>query len=132
MQTHHSIIDVLEALERSKIYAPKDQDYLAQDPHVMMQVMELQFQLKSLGDHLGISLDQFPPIESLENDEVKLLVEKMLETFAAYNYFADLPKGVSIRAAYKALLELWHEEIPRMPEGEFHFDFYDTDFEQLA
>jgi hypothetical protein len=116
----------------SKTNVYKDQDYLAQDEDVMMQVMELEFDLKSLGAHLGISIEQFPSVESLEDDEVKILVDKILDTWAAYNYLADLPQGLPIRIAYKTLLSVWDEEIPRMPTGHFHFDFYEHELEKYT
>lgn len=127
---NENIVEIMQALDRSKTNVYKDQDYLAQDEDVMMQVMELEFDLKPLGEHLCISIDQFPSVESLEDDEVKTLVEKILDTWAAYNYLADLPNGLPIRIAYKTLLSAWNEDVPRMPIGHFHFDFYDHDLEK--
>lgn len=132
MNTNEGIIDILQALDRSKINVYKDQDYLAQDEDVIMQVMELEFDLKPLGEHLGISMEQFPSVESLEDDEVKILVEKILDTWAANNYLADLPKGLPIRIVYKTLLSVWNEEVPRMPTGHFHFDFYELELEKYT
>ena len=54
---------------------------------------------------------------------VKILVDKILDTWAAYNYLADLPKGLPIRIAYKTLLSVWSEDVPRMPTGTFSFRF---------
>lgn len=129
MNADDSIDEILQALDRSKNHVPKDQDYLAQDEDVMMQVMELDYDLKPLSDHLGITIEQFPVLEQLEEDEVKNIVEKILETMAAYNYFADLPEGLPVRNAYQRLLSIWNEKVPRMPTGEFHFDFYEMEFE---
>ena len=57
MKTDKSIVDILQALDRSKIHIPKDHGVLlAQDEDVMMQVMELGYDLKPLGMHLGISI----------------------------------------------------------------------------
>ncbi len=130
MKANENIDDILQALERSKTNVYKDQDYLAQDKDVMMQVMELEFDLKPLGGHLGVLMEQFPSAESLEDDEVKTLVDKILDTWAAYNYLADLPEGLPIRIAYKTLLSVWNEEVPRMPTGHFHFDFYELELEK--
>lgn len=130
MNIDESLTDILHVLDRSKTNVYKDQDYLAENEEVMMQVMELEFDLKPLGDHLGISIEKFPSVESLEDDEVKILVDKILDTWAAYNYLADLPKGLPIRIAYKTLLSVWNEDVPRIPTGNFHFDFYELELEK--
>ena len=41
MNTNESLADILQALDRSKTNVYKDQDYLAQDEDVMIQVIEL-------------------------------------------------------------------------------------------
>ena len=132
MNTNKSLADILHALDRSKTNVYKDQEYVAQDEDVMMQVMELEFDLKPLGEHLGMSIEQFPSVESLEDDEVKIIVDKILDTWAAYNYLADLPERLPIRIAYKTLLSVWSEYVPRMPTGNFHFDFYEDELEKYT
>lgn len=123
---NENIFDILQALEMSKANVYQDQDELAQDEYVMEQVMEFEFDLRPLGEHLGISLEQFPSAESLEDDEIKILVEKILDTWATYNYCADFPpKGVPIRTAYKKVLSVWNNVVSRIPEGRLHFDFYE-------
>ena len=47
-----------------------------------------------------------------------------------YHYHADLPEGLPIRIAYETLLSVWDEVVGSFPIGDFHFDFYDTDFDQ--
>ena len=97
MNSHTSVADVLAALERSKSFVPKDWDYLATDEDVMAEVMEMEYMEKPLSAHLGVDKDLFPPVAELEEDEVKLIVDRILDLWAAYHYFADLPAGLPIR-----------------------------------
>lgn len=130
MSANKDVIDVIRALERAKVNVPKDWDYLATDEKVIIQVMELEYDLKSLGDQIGVSRDLFPSVEQLEDDEIKLIVDKILDTWSMYHYQTDLPKGLPIRIAYTTLLSVWDEIVPCLPFGNFHFDFYDLDLDQ--
>lgn len=129
MNTDNDISDILKALERSKANVPKDWDYLIQDDDVMMQLMELDYNSKPIGVHLGISVDQFPSLEQLEDDEVQMIVDKTLDTWVAYNYYADLPEGIPIRLAYKLILSVWNDEVSCCPEGNLHLIFCHPELE---
>lgn len=127
-----AVIEVLKALDRSKAHVPKDWDYLATDEEVVMQVFEMEYMEKPLSAHLGVDKDLFPPVGQLEDDEIKLIVDKILDTWAAYNYFADMPRGLPIRIAYETLLSVWDEIVSCFPVGEFYFDFYDLNLGQYV
>jgi hypothetical protein len=127
-----SVAEVLEALERSKVNVPKDWDYLATDEEVMFQVYEMEYMEKPLSAHLGVDKEVFPPLGQLEDDEVKVIIDKILDVWAVYHYFADLPEGLPVRIAYETLLSVWDEVVSAFPVGEFHFDFYDRDLEQYV
>lgn len=126
-----NITDVIEALNRSKDNVPKDWASLEQNEEIMFQVMEMEYQEKPLSSHLGVSKDVFPKLEELEEDEVKEIVEKIRETWAVYNYYADLPEGLPIRIAYDVLLSVWDDVVACYPFGNCHFDFHDRDLEQF-
>jgi len=128
MNIENDVAEIIKALDRAKENVPKDWDYISQDESIQCQVMELEYNCKELSAHIGVSIDQFPSVERLEEDEVKLIVDKILETMAAYHYYADLPNGLPVRIAYTKLLGLWNEEVSSCPFGNFHFDFYDEDF----
>ena len=132
MDVNKDVADVLEALDHAKARVPQDWEYLANDERVMFQVMEMDYMLKPLGDHLGVSKEIFPPAAQLEDDEIKIIVEKILDTWAAYHYLADLPEGLPIRIAYETLLSVWDETVSSFPIGNFHFDFYDMELEQYV
>lgn len=128
----YEITEVIKALDRAIENVPKDWDYISQDEEIASQVMELEYDCKALSDHLGVPRDLFPPLEQLEEDEVKLIVEKILLTWAAYHFIADLPEGLPVRIAYSTLLRVWDEIVPCCPFGSFHFDFYDQELDQYV
>ncbi len=132
MDLNSHVTDVLQALDRAKSLVPQDWEYLAQDENVLMQVMEIEYNQKPLGVHLGIDKEIFPAAELLEDDEIKAIVDKILDVWAAYHYFAHLPHGLPIRIAYSTLLGVWDETVMCCPVGEFHFDFYDLELEQYV
>lgn len=130
MNSNKDVVEVLEALDRAKAYVPRDWEYLSNDEEVMSQVIELEYKLKPLSEHLGVMKELFPLSAELEDDEIKMIVEKILDVWAVYNYFADLPKGLPIRIAYETLLSVWDDTVSCCPVGRFHFDFYDLELEQ--
>lgn len=132
MNSNHDVVEVLKALDRVKSLVPKDWEYLSQDEDVLFQVMEMEYNQKPLSEHLGIDKALFPPPENLEDDEIKAIVDKILETWAVYNYLADLPKGLPIRIAYTALLSVWDETVMSCPIGHVYFDFYEMELDKYV
>ena len=132
MNLNKSVAEVLEALDRAKAHVPQDWEYLSNDENVMSQVMEMEYMPKPLGDHLGVSKELFPASTQLEDDEIKIIVEKILDVWAVYHYLADLPEGLPIRIAYETLLSVWDETVSCFPVGNFHFDFYEMELEQFV
>lgn len=130
MNLNKDVSEVLQALDRAKASVPQDWDYLSNDPEIMSQVMEMEYMPKPLSEHLGVSKELFPLSTQLEEDEIKLIVEKILDVWAAYHYLADLPEGLPVRIAYETLLSVWDETVPCFPFGNFHFDFYESDLKQ--
>jgi hypothetical protein len=92
----------------------------------------MEYMLKPLSEHLGVSKELFPPSTQLEDDEIKIIVEKILDVWAVYHYLADLPEGLPIRIAYETLLSVWDETVSCFPVGNFHFDFYEINLEQYC
>ncbi len=127
MNINENVAEILQALDRAKTLVPKDWEYLSTDNEIVSQVIEMEFMPKPLSDHLGINKELFPSPAHLEDDEIKLIVDKILDTWAVYNYIADLPNGLSIRLAYEKLLSVWDETVPCFPFGNYYFDFYESD-----
>ena len=130
MNLNKNITEVLKLWIVQKLMCHKDWEYLSNDETVMFQVMEMEYMPKPLSDHLGISKELFPASSQLEDDEIKIIVEKILDVWAVYHYLADLPEGLPIRIAYETLLSVWDETVSCFPIGNFHFDFYEMELEQ--
>ena len=111
-------------MNRAKANVPQDWEYLSNDENIMAQVMEMEYRPKPLSDHLDVSKELFPASIQLEGDEIKVIVEKILDVWAAYHYLADLPEGLPIRIAYETLSSVWDETVSSFPVGNLHFDFY--------
>lgn len=130
MSSSKSVEEVLDALERAKAHVPQDWEYLAEDESIMEQVIEMEYLPKPLSQHLGVSKELFPASEQLEEDEIKIIVDKILDVWAVYHYLADLPEGLPIRIAYETLLSVWDETVSCYPVGNFHFDFHSLELEK--
>lgn len=130
MEMDEGVMRVLQALEHSKTLVPSDWDYLAEDEAVMEQVMEMNYMERPLSEHLSVPYELFPALEELEDDEVKLIVDKIIDVWAAYNYFADLPDNLPIRIAYTTLLNVWDDIVGCYPTGRCHFDFSYLDYDK--
>lgn len=123
MYLNKKMTKALEALEHSIKNVPQDWNELCQNEEVMEQVMEMAYDLKPLSKQIGVSKNLLPAVVELEDDEIKQLVDKIRETWAAYHYFAEFPEGLNVRVAYECLLSLWDETVACCPEGNLHFDF---------
>ena len=132
MNLNKNVEEVLEALDRAKAHVPQDWEYLSSDENLISQVVEMEYMPKPLGDHLSVSKELFPASTLLEDDEIKIIVEKILDVWAVYHYLADLPEGLPIRIAYETLLSVWDETVSCFPVGNFHFDFYEMELEQYV
>ena len=131
LNLNENIASVIEALDRAKSQVPPDWDSLSMDEDSMCQVMEMEYMEKPLSAHLGVNKELFPSLTQLEDDEVKIIVEKILEVWAVYHYHANLPNGLPIRIVYEVLLSVWDETVGLFPEGRCHFDFCELDLERF-
>lgn len=76
---------------------------------------------------LGLTADQFPPIEKLRHDEIELLVEKLLQLWAAFNFHADFPNDLPNYLKYQLMINKLSEEVQYVSSGTIHFEFCDYD-----
>lgn len=134
MITNSQVLKVIAALDESKARVPKCMEELfnyADNFEVHILEIELAIE-KPLSERLGVSRSLFPDADQLEDDEIHLIVKKILDVWAVYHYLADLPHGLPIRIAYRTLLSVWDESVMCLSTGHFHFDFYDQDLEQYV
>lgn len=129
--------EMIESLLRAKNEAPKDLDkFLNMDSSFDLHLFELEMwemnvtPEKSMGDRLGIKLESFPMTAELEEDEIKAIVDKIIEVFALHHCIPDLPVGLPCRIAYEALQSIWNDPVTIFASGHFHFDFCSLDLDQ--
>jgi len=125
---------VLEIMEKAKARVPKNWAELQKINDFDVHLLEVEFaECKKLCDRFEIPLSLFPSIEKLEDDQIKTIVDKIQDLWAAYHYYPDLPEGLPIRIAYTTLLSVWDdEEFPCYSTGGFYFDFYELELEQYV
>ena len=77
----------------------------------------------ALGHQCNLSLEQFPPVEMLSEDEMKIIMIAFQEMLTTWNMEADFPLGLPVSRAYPLLINLLNEAAWYIPGGTFHFDF---------
>lgn len=77
----------------------------------------------SLSSESGLTIEQFPPEEQLEDEEILQLIEAFDQMLQSRNISMDMPKNVPLRKAYPIILNLLNEEAWYFPTGTLHYDF---------
>lgn len=133
MSLRRYVEQILEDLEEAKNQAPQEIHELQhlEDEDSLFKLLELGDELP-LSERLGIPKKIFPPENKLDDQEVQLLVDKILELWESFHYLADFPKGLPIRIAYKTLMDVWDDRVPYCALGHFHFDFCNHDLDQYV
>jgi len=76
-----------------------------------------------LGIQCGLTPDQFPPGDQLEEDEIRQIIDAFSQMLQTRNMSVDMPKRVPVRIAYPIIINLLNEEAWYFPTGTYHFDF---------
>jgi hypothetical protein len=71
----------------------------------------------------GLTIEQFPPIEALSEEEIKLIIEEFKAMLFSWHISADLPENVPLERAYTLLINILNEEAWFFPTGMLHYDF---------
>jgi len=71
----------------------------------------------------GLTTEQFPPEEQLEDEEIQGIIDAFSEMLHSRNIMMDLPVRVPLRKAYPLIVNLLNEEAWYFPTGFQHFDF---------
>ncbi len=129
--------EIIQNLMRAKDEAPRDLDqFINNDSNFDLHLLELDLwemdviPEKSMGERMGIKLESFPEVEELEEDEIKTIVDGIVDIWSQYHCVANLPAGLPYRIAYETLLSVWNEPVTIFASGHFHFDYCDIDFDQ--
>jgi len=71
----------------------------------------------------GLTTEQFPPEEQLEDEEIQQIIDAFDKMLQSRNIIMDMPERVPPRRAYPIIVNLLHKEAWYFPTGTLHFDF---------
>jgi len=77
----------------------------------------------SLSQQCGLSIEQFPPPEKLDEDEMKVIMEAFHQMLSTWHLEADIPFDLPGHRAYPLLINILNKEAWYFPGGMMHFDF---------
>ncbi|MCU0328601.1 MAG: hypothetical protein MUE53_06385 [Chitinophagales bacterium] len=64
-----------------------------------------------LADVVGLNKEQFPPVEMLTENQMKLLTDALDKMLFSYNISTDLPDGLPINIAYSLMVSVLDRDI---------------------
>ncbi len=77
----------------------------------------------SLSHQCGLSIEQFPPVETLTEDEIEIIILDFEEMLRTWNMEVDFPSDLPKARAYPLLINILNEAAWYLPGGTLHFDF---------
>ena|SRR5687767_4534677 len=77
----------------------------------------------SLSQRCGLTPEQFPPVESFTEKELKLIIDAFQDMLCTWNIMADFPSKLPRERAYPLLISILNEEAWYLPGGMLHLDF---------
>jgi len=77
----------------------------------------------SLAQRCGLTPDQFPPLDSFNENELRMIIDAFQEMLFTWNIAADFPTNFPLDRAYPLLINMLNEEAWYMSGGMLHFDF---------
>jgi hypothetical protein len=96
-------------------------------PSIVAAEQYLAGALKNFEGYFRIKRNEFPPDSRLTEEQVITLASEMLALLMTHRYDADLPKGITPRDAYNALLRRWNgAAVPYVAAaGHVHLEFWE-------
>ncbi|MEM6321234.1 MAG: hypothetical protein AAF960_26490 [Bacteroidota bacterium] len=108
---------LLENLEHIKKVPPPQTDYANLYPNHPALEYGLDYIVEwemapqvSMNELFQFEAANFPPAEKLTSPQMQALVDKILEVWAAFNFWATLHEGLPIDKVYTVLAKFWKEE----------------------
>lgn len=77
----------------------------------------------SLGQHTGLTIEQFPSSDELTKEELLAIMDAFHEMLVSWNMQADFPSNLPPERAYPLLIGLLNEQAWFLPGGMLHHDF---------
>jgi len=77
----------------------------------------------SLSVECGITTDQFPPQDQLDEEEIKQIIDALKSMLLSRNICVDMPDEIPLHFAYPIFVNLLNREAWYFPTGNLHIDF---------
>ena len=77
----------------------------------------------SLSQQCGLKLEQFPPSNLLQKDEMEIINDAFHQMLESWHIKAEIPNNMPVDRAYLLLISLLERNIVFFPGGTLHFDF---------
>lgn len=74
-------------------------------------------------NYCGLRLENFPPVEKLEEEDIILLVKMLVKMYESWNILVDFPENLPAEFGYRLALGLLERPMPIMQHGFFGMDF---------
>ncbi len=122
MQKH--VDQLLTDIRQAKEKAPEKPVFSDNYKEYEAQMLALEDAPETTYEKLtGLSYEQFPPSNTLNEVQLTDLINSITETLKAYDIWIELPEGVPLAKRYNLIRELFTEKINYMPGFSNHIDF---------
>jgi hypothetical protein len=78
-------------------------------------------------DWFNLSNENFPPVDMLNQKQIKLLVEELLKLWRAFSFDQVLPKGLPADISYKLFVDYLEKPVIWVSDGIIGIEFCDND-----
>ncbi len=124
--TNHLIEDILKAhrpkdyfRKKKKAQAESEIEKIQEGVDKYLHHQEAPF----FRNYCGLSVADFPPVEKLEEEDLRSLTEALVKMFESWNIMVDLPENLPADLGYKLSLGLLDRPMPIIERGFFGMDF---------
>src|ERR1035437_6525116 len=115
---------LLEDIRQAKQMAPEKPEFSEDYEEFEAQMLAIENAPEITYEKLmGLTYEQFPPSNRLNDAQMMNLIEDIIDTFQAFDMWIDLPDAVPLAEKYELIRELFNEKINFMPGFSCHFDF---------
>lgn len=81
------------------------------------------FEAPAFETYCGLKLEDFPPSEKLDEDDIRALTKALIKMYASWNILVDLPENLPADFGYRLAIGLLKRPMPVMKHGFFGMDF---------
>jgi len=116
--------------EAAKNLPPVPDFDLPEEMEFLQGVMEWEeADYKPMQEWFGLEKKHFPPSDSLNDVQIKLMVSEILNLWQAFNFYPTLPDNLPDRLTYDILVKYLEEPVQWISEGMSGIEFcdYETD-----